>query len=73
MDRRLGLGPGFVLLFVTILLFPDGRLPSRRWRPVLWAAWVAAGLVLVPTAVAAWGYRGVNLLSNASPIRGTTC
>ena len=57
--------PGFVLLFVTILLFPDGRLPSRRWRPVLWVAWVAAALALVPDAVAAWGYRGVNLLSNA--------
>ena len=57
--------PGFVLLFVTILLFPDGRLPSRRWRPVLWVAWIAAALVLVPVAVAAWGYRGVNLLSNA--------
>ncbi len=56
--------PGFVLLFVTILLFPDGRLPSRRWRPVLWVAWVAAGLALVPNAVAAWGYRGVDLLSN---------
>jgi hypothetical protein len=25
------------LLFPLILLFPDGRLPSRRWWPVLWA------------------------------------
>ena len=33
-----------ILLFVLVLLFPDGRLPSRRWRPVLWAlAVVAAG------------------------------
>ena len=35
-----------ILLFVLVLLFPDGRLPSPRWRPVLWAlAVVAAGLV----------------------------
>jgi MFS family permease len=26
-----------VLVALIILLFPDGRLPSRRWRPVLWA------------------------------------
>jgi hypothetical protein len=26
-----------LLLGFLILLFPDGQLPSRRWRPVLWA------------------------------------
>jgi hypothetical protein len=33
-----------VLVALLILLFPDGRLPSRRWRPVRWAiAVVTAG------------------------------
>jgi signal transduction histidine kinase len=37
-------------LFFVVLLFPDGRLRSRRWRPVLWAlcvvvvGWAAHGL-----------------------------
>jgi hypothetical protein len=30
-------------LTYPFLLFPDGRLPSRRWRPVAWAA----GIVMV--------------------------
>jgi hypothetical protein len=35
-----------ILLLYIVLLFPDGRLPSPRWRPVLWAlAVVVAGLL----------------------------
>jgi signal transduction histidine kinase len=30
-----------ILLVILVLLFPDGRLPSRRWRPVLWGTFVA--------------------------------
>ena len=33
---------GIGLVAVVLLLFPTGALPSRRWRPVAWAA--AAGL-----------------------------
>ena len=28
--------PAIGALVVLALLFPDGRLPSRRWRPVVW-------------------------------------
>jgi signal transduction histidine kinase len=44
----LALDPLFfpVPIALLVLLFPDGRLPSRRWRPVL-----AAGLVLPVVAV----------------------
>ncbi len=31
-------------LLSTFLLFPDGHLPSRRWRPVLWLL-IASGVV----------------------------
>ena len=31
----------------VLLLFPSGRLPSRRWRPVAWLGWVAVVLTTV--------------------------
>jgi signal transduction histidine kinase len=36
------------LLGLSLLLFPDGRLPSRRWRPALWSFLV--GMVLLVLA-----------------------
>jgi hypothetical protein len=56
--------PGIVILAVfLILLFPDGRPPSRRWRPV---AWAGAVILAVPTAILAVGYwplRGPQLIT----------
>ena len=45
-------GPGLVLLFVVILLFPDGRLPSRFWRWTLWVFCAVYAVLQVATAVA---------------------
>lgn len=34
----------------VFLLFPDGRLPSRRWRPVAWLTLASIGGLVVATA-----------------------
>ena len=54
--------PG-ITLFTTlgVILFPTGRLPSRRFWPVVWLAGIALLLSAVPTAIAAWQYRGAQL------------
>ncbi|MDP9023584.1 MAG: hypothetical protein M3N57_12975 [Actinomycetota bacterium] len=44
----------FVLVFV-LLLFPDGRLLSPRWRPILRAGQVGLVLALTAQATVRWG------------------
>jgi hypothetical protein len=48
-------GPGLLLLFVVILLFPDGRLPSAFWRRALWVYCAIYTVLVAATAVATAG------------------
>jgi len=43
--------PAVVLTGLSLLLFPDGRAPSRRWRPMLWA-YLALGAIWLGGAFA---------------------
>jgi hypothetical protein len=40
-------GPGFGIVGLLVLVFPDGRLPSPRWRPVLWLVVLESLLIVV--------------------------
>jgi signal transduction histidine kinase len=45
--------PGVMLVGTfSILLFPDGRLPSRRWRPWAWVCGIVMTIVTLAVAVA---------------------
>jgi hypothetical protein len=46
-------GIGLLLTFVP-LLFPTGRLPSRRWRPVAWLSALPIALIPGLAAPALW-------------------
>ena len=54
--------PGIVIGVVfLVLLFPDGRLPSRRWWPVGLAGAVVAVVPAVVLAIGTWPLRGPAL------------
>jgi signal transduction histidine kinase len=77
--------PAFTLLFALIpAVFPDGRLPSPRWRPIVWAValslvsqlvWVSVsqltfGLPLIdrPWPTLGWLFELLTTLSGVVPV-----
>jgi hypothetical protein len=61
----------FTVFALVFLLFPDGRLPSRRWRPVAWIDLVAI------VCLVAWAFKpgplenpGLVRVSNPLGIQG---
>jgi hypothetical protein len=53
--------PDFALGPYLLLLFPNGRLPGRRWRPAAWAGGAAMAALIAAAAVLAWPVRGTAL------------
>ena len=59
-------GLGLILVFLP-LLFPDGRPPSRRWRPVAWLCGLSIVLTFVSALVLLWPERGPALVGPEGP------
>jgi two-component system, NarL family, sensor kinase len=70
-DNSLG-AVRFGIVGFLLLLFPDGRLPSPRWRPVAWALAVCTGLLTLAMMVDPnpIDLSGVETVSNPLGIEG---
>jgi two-component system, NarL family, sensor kinase len=62
----------FGLVGFVLLLFPDGRLPSPRWRPAAWVLALCTGLLTLAAAVDPHpiDLSGVGTVSNPLGIEG---
>ena len=61
----------FAVFALILLLFPDGRLPSRRWRPVVWLELVAiVCLVAYAFEPGPLGNLGLVRVSNPFGVQG---
>jgi len=50
-DFLYAINPGILLAIFVPLVFPDGRLPSRRWRPLIWLVVAALAVYVVDAAL----------------------
>lgn len=58
-----------LMITLLFLLFPTGRLPSLRWRPVLWMWAVGAGLALLWSLIEPSAYQSPETGTIPSPFR----
>ena len=58
---------GIGLIPLLLLLFPDGRPPSRGWRPIVWVNMAVCGAWMLATALAPNAINPDQLIPN--PIR----
>ena len=56
--------PNFALGPYLLLLFPNGRLPGRRWRLAAWVGGAVMAVLIAASAVFAWPVRGTMLYQN---------
>jgi hypothetical protein len=65
-DFLYAINPGILLAIFVPLVFPDGRLPSRRWRPLIWLVVAALAVYVVDAALEPGGPDplGVELPGN---------
>ncbi len=59
-----------LLLSLAILFFPDGRLPSRRWRPAVWFCVIGTVPVLVVATLAPGSITDFATVTNPVGLEG---
>lgn len=62
--------PAFAVVPLVLVLFPDGRLLSRRWRAVPALVGAATALMVGPVAWFMWPVRGVGLFLDPDTVDG---